>query len=269
MHRLPALDSASPPAQEESPVEERGPAAYLAEFLGTLFLVFFVTMAVSLFVTQASAQNPAPFIDWSVIGLVHVFVLFVLVQTLAVVCGAHFNPAVTVAMTFLRQIRPPDAGIYILSQLAGAVAGALLTKLVLNNFPNADAVNFGATTLSDAIDKKVGLGMICEFIGTFILVMTIIGVAVDPRIDRALAPLAIGVALGVGVLIMGTLTGAGFNPARSFGPAIVSGEWGGVGKWLLAYVLAPVLAALAAAVAYTTLFTAPGAKPPDTLEPVG
>ena len=252
-----------------APVEERGPAAYLAEFLGTLLLVFFITMAVSLFATKGTPQNPTPFIDWSVIGLVHVFVLFVLVQVLAVVSGAHFNPAVTVAMTFLRQIRPPDAGIYILAQLAGAVAGALLTKLLLNNFPNADAVNFGAVGLSDAIDKKVTLGMIGEFIGTFILVITIIGVAVDPRIDRALAPFVIGASLGLGVMIMGLLTGAGFNPARAFGAAIVSGEWGGVGKWLLAYVLAPVLGALGAAVAYSTLFTAPGAKPPDSLEPVG
>jgi glycerol uptake facilitator len=250
-------------------VEERGPAAYLAEFLGTLFLVFFVTMSVSLFVSQPSAQNPTPFIDWSVIGLVHVFVLFVLVQTLAVVSGAHFNPAVTVAMTFLRQIRPPDAGIYILAQLAGAVAGALLTKLLLTDFANADAVHFGATTLSDRIGEKVGLGMLGEFIGTFILVMTIIGVAVDPRIDRALAPFAIGVALGLVVIIMGSLTGGSFNPARSFGPAIVSGEWGPIGKWLLAYLLAPVLGAIAAASAYSTLFTAPGAKPPDSLEPVG
>ena len=250
-------------------MEERGPAAYLAEFLGTLFLVFFITMSVSLFVSQASPQNPAPFIDWSVIGLVHVFVLFVLVQTLAVVSGAHFNPAVTAAMVFLRQIRPPDAGIYVLAQLAGAVAGALLTKLILNDFANADAVNFGATLLSDRIDEKVGIGMLCEFIGTFILVMTIIGVAVDPRIDRALAPLAIGVALGLGVLVMGSLTGAGFNPARSFGPAIVSGEWGPIGKWLLSYLLAPVLGAIAAAAAYGTLFSTPGAKPPDSLEPVG
>ena len=54
------------------------------------------------------------------IGLVHVFVLFMLIQTLALVSGAHFNPAVTAAMTALRQIKPPDAAIYILAQLAGA-----------------------------------------------------------------------------------------------------------------------------------------------------
>jgi glycerol uptake facilitator-like aquaporin len=92
-------------------VQDRGPAAYVAEFLGTAALVFFITAAVSLFLAQPTPQNPAPFIDWSVIGLVHVFVLFVLIQTLALASGAHFNPAVTAVMTALRQIKPPDAAI--------------------------------------------------------------------------------------------------------------------------------------------------------------
>jgi glycerol uptake facilitator protein len=251
-------------------VEERGPGAYIAEFLGTLVLVLFVTLVVSLFLTQPSQTNPAPFIDWTVIGLAHVFILFILVQTLAVMSGAHFNPAVTIAMTAMRQIRPPDAGIYILAQLSGAVAGALITKLLLDNFANADAVNFGAVAISDStLDGKVLLGMLGEFIGTFVLMFTIIGVALDPRVDRALAPLAIGAALGVGVMVMGTLTGAGFNPARAFGPALVSGEWDGADNFLLAYVLAPILGALAAAIVYFRVFMAPGGTGDRPMEPVG
>jgi glycerol uptake facilitator protein len=250
-------------------VEERGPAAYLAEFLGTLVLVLFVTLAVSLFATQASAQNPQPFIDWSVIGLVHVFVLLILVQTLALVSGAHFNPAITVAMTALRQIRPPDAAVYILAQLAGALAGALTTKLLLTEFPNAEAVDYGATQLSAAIDEKNLLGMLAEFIGTFLLVFAIVGAALNPRVDRALAPLVIGGALGLGVMVMGSLTGAGFNPARSFGPALASGEWGGADTFLLVYVLAPVLGALGAAFAYFNIFITPGKKGIEGMEPVG
>ena len=94
-------------------VQERGPAAYVAEFIGTFMLVFIITAVFSLFVVPPSPQVPVqPFIDWSVIGLAHAFVLFLIIQTLVVVSGAHFNPAVTVAMMAIRQIRPPDAGAY-------------------------------------------------------------------------------------------------------------------------------------------------------------
>jgi MIP family channel proteins len=250
-------------------VQDRGTASYLAEFIGTLLLVMFICLAVSLFVQPPDPQNPAPFIDWSVIGLVHAFVLFMLIQTLAVVSGAHFNPAVTVAMTALRQIKPPDAGIYIAAQLGGAVAGALLVKLLLTEFPNADAVNYGAVGISERLGDKVGLGMLAEFIGTFALMFSIMGVAVDPRTDRALGPFAIGATLGLAVMVIGPLTGAGLNPARAFGPALVSGEWGGFGDFVLAYVLAPVVGALVAAIAYFNLFITPGAKGPEGMEPVG
>ena len=81
------------------------------------------------------------------IGLVHAFLLFGLIQTLGLISGAHFNPAVTVVMTALRQIKPPDAAIYIVAQLAGAVAGTLLTKLLLED--EGRAVNYGATLVSD------------------------------------------------------------------------------------------------------------------------
>jgi len=249
-------------------VQDRGPAAYLAEFIGTLLLVFFITAVVSLFVTPPTPQNATPFVDFGVIGLVHFLVLFILVQGLAIVSGAHFNPAVTVALAALRQIKPPDAAIYVVAQLAGAVAGALLTKLLLNEFANAETVNYGAPAVSDSLDGKTSLGMLGEFIGTFILVLTIVAVAVDPRVDRALAPLAIGAALGLAVVIMGSLTGGSLNPARAFGPDLVSGEWDGAGKFLLVYVLAPVLGALVAALGYMNLMFTPGAKVGGA-EPVG
>jgi glycerol uptake facilitator protein len=250
-------------------LQDRGPAAYLAEFVGTLLLVLFVTAAVSLFLDLPDAQQPAPFVDWSVIGLVHVLVLLVLIQTLAVVSGAHFNPAVTAAMLTLRQIKPPDALIYVVAQFAGGVAGALIVKLLLTEDANADLVNFGATLVGDRLDGKIGLGMLAEFIGTFMLVFAIVGAALNPRIDRALAPLVIGGALGLGVMVMGPLSGAGFNPARSFGPALVSGEFGGAGEFLLVYFLAPVLGAVVAALAYFNMFITPGAKGVEGMEPVG
>jgi MIP family channel proteins len=248
-------------------VQDRGPAAYLAEFIGTLFLVFFICAVVSLYVVQPSQTNPNPFIDFSVIGLVHVLVLFVLIQTLAVVSGAHFNPAVTAAMTALRQIKPADAGIYILAQLAGALAGALLVKGIL--LDEGEAVNYGATTVSDAIDGAIFPGMVVEAIGTFFLLWAIIGVAVNPRATKEWAALAIGGALGMGVMVLAPLTGAGFNPARSFGPALVSGEWVGFADFVLVYVVAPVVGALLAAFLYFQIFIAPGKKGVGGVEPVG
>jgi glycerol uptake facilitator-like aquaporin len=172
-------------------------------------------------------------------------------------------------MVTLRQIKSADAVIYILAQLAGAVAGALIVKLLLNNFDNAELVNFGAVGIGDRLDGKLGLGMLAEFIGTFALVFTIMGVAVDPRTDRALGPLAIGAVLGLGVMVIGPLTGAGFNPARAFGPALVSGEWDGFSHFVFAYLLAPVVGAVVAARVYFSLFITPGAKGPEGLEPVG
>ena len=245
-------------------MQDRGPAAYLAEFIGTLLLVFFITAVVSLYVTTPTPQNPTPFIDFTVIGLVHVLVLFVLIQTLAVVSGAHFNPAVTVAMTALRQIKPPDALIYIVAQLAGGVAGALLTKGIL--LDEGRGVDYGATLVSDRLEGDWFPGMIVEALGTFFLIWAIVGVAVNPRATKEWAALAIGGALGMGVMVLAPLTGAGFNPARSFGPAIVSGEWE---NFFLSYVVGPVLGALVAAFLYFAIFVAPGKKEIGGAEPVG
>jgi glycerol uptake facilitator protein len=248
-------------------VQDRGPAAYIAEFVGTLLLVFFVTAAVSIYIAEPTRVNPNPFIDFSVIGLVHVFVLFVLIQTLAVVSGAHFNPAVTVAMTALRQIKPPDAAIYVVAQLAGGVGGALLTKAIL--LDEGKAQNYGATAVSDVIDGKIFPGMVVEALGTFFLLWAIIGVAVNPRATKDWAAFAIGGALGMAVMVFAPLTGAGFNPARAFGPALVSGAWGGADTFLLVYVVAPLIGALVAVFLYLQILAEPGAKGVGGAEPVG
>jgi glycerol uptake facilitator protein len=248
-------------------MQERGPAAYLAEFIGTLLLVFFVTAVVSLYVKEPSALNPNPFIDFSVIGLVHVFLLFVLIQTLAVVSGAHFNPAVTAAMTVLRQIRPVDAAYYVVMQLLGGVAGALLTKAIL--LDEGKAEHYGAPVVSDVLNGAIFPGMVVEALGTFFLLWAIIGVAVNPRATKDWAAFAIGGALGMAVMVFAPLTGAGFNPARAFGPALVSGEWGGADTFLLVYVVAPVIGALVAVFLYLQILAEPGAKGVGGAEPVG
>jgi len=248
-------------------MQDRGTAAYLAEFVGTLLLVFFITAVVSVYIAEPSAANPNPFIDFSVIGLVHVLVLFVLIQTLAVASGAHFNPAVTAALTFLRQIKPIDAAIYVVMQFLGGTAGAFLTKAIL--LDEGKAQNYGAAAVSDALNGKLFPGMVVEALGTFFLLWAIIGVAVNPRATKDWAALAIGGALGMAVMVFAPLTGASFNPARAFGPALASGEWDGFGHFILVYTAAPVIGALAAVIVYLTILAEPGEKGIGGAEPVG
>jgi len=237
-------------------VERRGPEAYVAELLGTFLLVFFVCSMVS--VASGLGVN-----DFAVIGLVHIALLATLIYTLGSTSGAHFNPAVTLSLAALRRIAPIDALIYVLVQLSGAVAGALVTKVLLAD--EGRGVDYGATRLSELISGRPLAGLLAEFIGTFVLMWAIMGTAVNPRGSREWAGLVIGLALGLGVMVLGPLSGASFNPARTFGPAIVSGSWNDF--WV--YVVAPVLGALAAAFGYTAMVLRPQGREPrrpiDTL----
>lgn len=222
-------------------VPDRGPAAYVAEFVGTLLLVFMVTSVVTLYVaTEGQAQFGS---DFAVVGLVHAFVLFLIVQTLAAVSGAHVNPAVTLAILALRRIKPIDAAIYMLVQLSGGVAGALLTKAFL--LDEGRAADYGAVQVSGLLGGNLQ-GALIEAIGAFLLVFVVITVAINPRARRDWAALSIGLALGLLVMVFGPLTGASVNPARWFGPALVGNEWASV--W--PYVIGPAVGALLAAAFY-------------------
>ncbi|CAN5496839.1 aquaporin [soil metagenome] len=253
------------PLKGLTPGPDRGPGAYVAELIGTFALVFFITAAVSLYANP----DPTLFTDFGVIGLVHVFVLFFLIQALAVASGAHFNPAVTAAMVALRQIAPVDAAIYVVVQLAGAVLGGLTTKLLLKEEGSREGVDFGATAVSDRLDGDILPGMLVEALGTFFLVFVIVAVALNPGAAKDWAALTIAATLGLLVMVFAPLTGAGFNPARSFGPAMADTNFGGAPDFLLVYVLAPVIGAVVAALAYAALYVAPGKKGEEGIGPVG
>lgn len=236
--------------REEEAIEERGAAAYAAEFLGTFMLVFFICMIVIV-----NSKNGIGVTDWAVIGLVHFLVLMLLVASLGGTSGAHFNPAVTVTLAGLRKISPPDAVIYILLQLAGAVAGALVARLLLKD--EGRAVNYGAPAVSPHLTKFGGF--IGEMIATFGLMWAIVAAAVNPRAPRATAPWVIGAALGLGLFVFGPLTGGSMNPARAFGPDLVSGHFDGFGTFLLVYVLGPIVGAGLAGAFYTVIVLRPQA----------
>jgi MIP family channel proteins len=239
-------------------VERREWPAFVAEFIGTFLLVFFVCTTVSL-----NTADPVEAPDLAVIGLVHAFVLAMLVYTLGGTSGAHFNPAVTAVLAALRKITPGDAAVYVLVQLAAAIAGALVVKLLL--LDEGAPSNYGATTVTDLVEGKALAGLLAEIIGTFVLVWAIMGALVNPRGDRNWAGLVIGITLGFAVMAIAPISGAGVNPARSFGPALVASEWSDF--WI--YVIGPVVGALLAGFGYRFTVLEPldraERRPVDTL----
>jgi MIP family channel proteins len=222
-------------------VEPKTGRSYVAELVGTFLLVFFICMVVSL-----TSREALGFTDWTAIGLVHALVLALLIAALAGVSGAHFNPAVTIALAAMRKIRGNDAAVYLLMQFAGATLAALLVKAVIED--EGKPVNFGATLVSKAFLSGNFNGMVLELIGTFVLMLAIVGTAIIAVNKSDLTPWIIGGALGMAVMCIGPLTGAGLNPARAFGPMLVGGVLDDeFGQWLVVYTIGPIIGALIAA----------------------
>ncbi len=230
----------------------RGPEAYVAELVGTLMLVFFVGTIVTV-----HSQGVLGVTDWAVIGLVHFLLLAMLIHTLGGASGGHFNPAVTATLAALRKIGPVDAAIYVVLQLVGALLGALLVKLILND--EGDAVGYGTPLIGDPLDGEALSGFLVEAIGTFALMWAIMGVAVNPKGARDWAGLTIGGTLGFAVMCFGPLTGAGLNPARSLAPSVIGGGEA-FGEFLVAYTLGPLVGALLAGMLYTAGILGPAGK---------
>ncbi|MGH2980512.1 MAG: MIP/aquaporin family protein [Solirubrobacterales bacterium] len=240
-------------------MQDRGLAAYIAELVGTFFLVFFITSVATLFVATG---NQAQFgSDFAVVGLVNGLVLFAMIAIFGGVSGGHFNPAVTVAVAAARRIDPVDAVVYILAQLSGGVLGALLTKGLLVD--EGRAGHYGATQVSDLLGGNFQ-GFVVEGIGTLVLVLAVLAVALGTRASKEWAPLAIGLTLAFVVMVAGPLTGGAVNPARWFGPALVDNTWGDV--W--PYVLGPLAAAIVGAALFRFVIEAgQQAAPPPPGQP--
>lgn len=175
------------------------------------------------------------------VALAFAFTVAVLVYALGHVCGAHYNPAITLAFAATGHFPWRLAPWYIGAQVLG---GALGAALLLMLYGDVDAV---VTAVRASLDPWKAFAV--EVLATAMLALVIIGVATDRRAVQGLAGLAIGLAVGVGSLWAGPLTGASMNPARSLGPAVAGLEWADL--WI--YLTAPFVGAALGMLTYELL----------------
>ena len=202
----------------------------MAEAIGTFALVFAGCGAIMVDAKTHELGHIGVAISF---GLVIMFGIYAVGH----ISGAHFNPSVTLAFALSRQFPWSRTLGYWGAQLAGALAAAALLRASLGNIAHV-----GATLPSGS----QGQSFLWELVLTFFLMFVIMAVATDTRAVGEAAAIAIGGTVGLDAMFGGPISGASMNPARSIGPALVSGDLHAL--WL--YILAPIVGASLAALAY-------------------
>jgi len=211
-----------------------------AEFIGTFILVFAGSGAVMINDITGALGHAG-------VALTFGFVIVALIYSFAHVSGAHFNPAVTIAFYSMGEFDRKRVLPYISAQILGAIAASItLFYLLQEDFNQLSEVSYlGATLPHGSVAQSFGF----EFLLAFILMLVISASAVHGKAIKDFAGIAIGFTVGLEAMFAGPITGASMNPARSIGPAIVSGHF----EHLWLYVVATILGALLAALVYVKL----------------
>lgn len=201
---------------------------YLAEIVGTFILVAFGTGVV---VVDQQTDAEVTLVG---IALVWGLVVYAIISAIGDVSGAHVNPSVTVTLWASGRFPGAQVAPYIVCQLIGAVLGSVMVRVL---FPDADSL--GGTAPSGGLMQS----FLAEALLTFLLLFVVLNVSEGAKEKGITAGIAIGGVITLEVLFGGPISGASMNPARSFGPALVGGDW--TAYWI--YVAGPILGGLLAA----------------------
>jgi aquaporin Z len=199
---------------------------YLAEFIGTLALVFCGTGAV--IVDQQSGGSLGLFGIAATFGIIVTTMIYIFGS----ISGTHINPAVTISLAIGKLMPKNDVLGYLIAQILGAIVASSFLVLL---FPNNDSL--GGTIPSGNLVQSFSI----EFILTFFLMLTILAVTAKKE-TAIIAGLIIGIIVTGIILFAGPISGGSFNPARSIAPALISGNL--TALWV--YLIAPVLGAIVA-----------------------
>lgn len=229
----------------------------LAELVGTFVLVFLgtgsVVTTVFLFQGKAGIEGNAfnvgiDMAAWVAIALAFGLAVIAMIYCFGHISGTHINPSVSIALWATKRFPTQDMIAYVIAQCAGASLGSLAVVGVWG--ARAIPTGLAATGMFDGV--SYGQAILCEGIGTFILMLTIMGSAVDARCRGGFAGLAIGLVVVADIIVFGNITGAAINPARAFGPYLIDSLLGGPISWSQypIYLIGPIGGAVLAAFVY-------------------
>ncbi|HEV2236643.1 MAG TPA: MIP/aquaporin family protein [Ktedonobacterales bacterium] len=223
----------------------------VAECIGTalLTLIGAGSVTATFVINNGGKSSPFTEADLGVISFAFGLIIVAMVYSIGKVSGCHINPAVTIALLVTGRTNVTTAASYIIAQFVGGLLGGLAIVLWFGTSVVTSGINgvtaYGAST-------SAWQAVVAEAIGTFILVFTIFGVAVDSRAPAGWAGLVIGLVVVAIIMTLGPVTNASLNPARSFGPVLVRTLFGGPSAWgqYWVYVVGPVLGAIAGGMTY-------------------
>ena len=226
------------------------PRAWFAEAIATYALVFFGPLSVILSVVAFGDGLTIESI--LMISLGHGAVIALMVYAFGHVSGAHINPAVTIPMMITKKISVADGIGYIIFQIIGGIIATLTLVAILPEIGKS-VLWGGHGGPSELLNHSVMSGFVVEIILTFFLVLIIFMTAVHKKAPKSIAGASIGGMIFLLHIVGVPLTGAGMNPARSFAPAIVTGDAGLLEiQWL--YWLAPIIGGIIAGVIMNYVF---------------
>ncbi|XP_068641418.1 probable aquaporin TIP-type RB7-18C [Aristolochia californica] len=217
--------------------------AYLAEFIATLLFVF-AGVGSAIAFSKLTAGAPLDAAGLVAVAVAHAFALFVGVSIAANISGGHLNPAVTFGLAIGGNITLFTGFFYWVAQCLGSIVACFLLKFVTSGEP---IPTHGVAAGTNGFE-----GVVMEIIITFALVYTVYATAADPKKGSVgtIAPIAIGFIVGANILAAGPFSGGSMNPARSFGPAVASGDFSQ--NWI--YWVGPLIGGGLAGLVYGDIF---------------
>ncbi|XP_024959643.1 probable aquaporin NIP-type [Cynara cardunculus var. scolymus] len=206
----------------------------LAEFIGTYIIIFIGCGSVVVNkLYDGIVTFPGICVTWGLIVMITIYAIGHV--------SAHFNPAVTIALTLLGLFPFKEVLLYIMMQLLGSILASATLSLIIDITPKGF---FGTTPSGSAMQS-----LVVEIIVAFVLMFVISGAVNDHRARKELGGVIVGMTIAANVFVGGPISGASMNPVRSLGPAIVRHNY----KAIWVYILGPLIGAITGGFTYNLL----------------